>query len=84
MTKPALERIARALCSHDGHPENIRFEGQPMWRSYLPPARAALAAISLPDEAMVAAAMNVGSDAIAEINGAMIEAGLRDRSVIIA
>lgn len=32
----ARERAARALCRVDGHPENIQFEGQPMWRSYLP------------------------------------------------
>lgn len=34
--KSARERAARALCGVDGHPENIQFEGQPMWRSYLP------------------------------------------------
>lgn len=55
MTKPALERIARALCSHDGHPENIKFEGEPMWRSYLPAARAALMAIREPTERIPAA-----------------------------
>ena len=30
-----LERVARALCSADGHPEDIRFEGRPMWASYV-------------------------------------------------
>ncbi|MBK5962033.1 hypothetical protein CCR97_28120 [Rhodoplanes elegans] len=29
------ERAARALCRADGHPEDITFEGAPMWRSYL-------------------------------------------------
>jgi len=33
--KPALERAARALCRHEGHPENIQFEGRPMWESYM-------------------------------------------------
>lgn len=42
---PIVEQVARALCSHDGHPENIRFEGGAMWESYVPPARAALAAV---------------------------------------
>lgn len=77
MTRPALERIARALCSHDGHPENIRFEGESMWRSYLPAASAVLEAIQLPDEAMVIAAADCDSDAIVEIYGAMIDAALR-------
>jgi len=40
----ALEAAARALCRYDGHPENIKFEGKPMWRSYLPPAAEALMA----------------------------------------
>ena len=29
------ERAARALCRRDGHPENTKFEGKPMWQSYL-------------------------------------------------
>ena len=37
-----IERAARALCKFDGHAENIRFEGEPMWRSYVPQARALL------------------------------------------
>lgn len=40
-----IESAARALCRFDGHPENIRFEGAPMWRSYAPQARAMLEAI---------------------------------------
>src|SRR3546814_12498260 len=35
-----IERAARALCKFDGHAENIRFEGAPMWRSYVPQVRA--------------------------------------------
>jgi len=37
-----IERAARALCKFDGHAENIRFEGAPMWRSYVPQVRALL------------------------------------------
>lgn len=36
------QRAARALCKFDGHAENIRFEGAPMWRSYVPQVRALL------------------------------------------
>lgn len=43
--KPPLERMARAMCRHDGLPENITFEGRPMWEHFLPRARAALAAL---------------------------------------
>lgn len=50
--KPALERAARALCRHDGHPENTKFEGRPMWESYIPAAQAVLDALGVePDEA---------------------------------
>lgn len=37
-----IEQAARALCKFDGHAENIRFEGAPMWRSYVPQVRALL------------------------------------------
>lgn len=47
--KPARELAARALCRHDGHPENVMFEGKPMWMSYLPAADAVLKAISWRD-----------------------------------
>lgn len=40
----AIEAAARALCRLAGHPENIRFEGQPMWKSYVLDAEAAIAA----------------------------------------
>jgi len=40
----AFEAAARALCRHDGHAENIKFEGKPMWQSYLPEAKAAVEA----------------------------------------
>lgn len=57
----ATERIARALCRLDGHPENIQFEGRPMWQSYLPQVRAVLDAISEPDPAMIDAAVTTAS-----------------------
>ncbi len=40
----AFEAAARALCRYEGHPEEIRFERQAMWRSYLPEAKAAIEA----------------------------------------
>lgn len=43
--KPALERIARALCRQAGNPENTKFEGRPMWEQYLPEARAVVEAL---------------------------------------
>lgn len=46
--KDALELAARALCRHDGHPEDIRFEGRPMWQSYRGAAAAVLMAIDCP------------------------------------
>lgn len=52
------ERIARALCRLDGHPENIAFEGRPMWQSYLPQVRVVLDEIEEPDAAMLDAAVN--------------------------
>nr|WP_176024236.1 hypothetical protein [Brucella pseudintermedia] len=33
--KSPRERAARALCRKQGMPENIKFEGRPMWESYL-------------------------------------------------
>lgn len=40
-----IERAARAMCRFHGLPENTKFEGRPMWESYLDEARAVLAAI---------------------------------------
>ncbi|PHQ62842.1 MAG: hypothetical protein COC10_09305 [Sphingobium sp.] len=39
------ERAARALCRKDGHPENIMFEGRPMWQSYLDTVDTVIAAL---------------------------------------
>lgn len=46
MAKEPRELAARALCRFDGHPEDIKFEGRPMWESYLPQADAVLQAIN--------------------------------------
>lgn len=47
--KPSRERAARALCRLAGNPEDARFEGQPMWRSYLPEVDAVLSAALSPE-----------------------------------
>lgn len=39
------EVVARALCRFDGHPENIKMDGRPMWESYLDQADAVLRAL---------------------------------------
>lgn len=44
---PPRERAARALCRLARVPENTRFEGRPMWESYLPEVDAVLEAIGL-------------------------------------
>lgn len=40
----AIEAAARALCRAEGNPENTKFEGKPMWQSYVPAAKAAIEA----------------------------------------
>lgn len=50
--KTILERAARALCRLDGHPEDVKMAGKPMWQDYLPEARAVLEAIREPDDKM--------------------------------
>ena len=40
----ALEAAARALCRHDGLPENTQHQGRRMWESFLPEAYAAITA----------------------------------------
>ena len=58
---PPLERVARALCRADGHPENIAFEGGRMWQSYCDEAQAALDALNLSPmlDILLAVAANV-------------------------
>lgn len=48
--KSPRERAARALCRLHDVPEEARFEGGPMWRSYLPEVDAVLAAALPPAE----------------------------------
>jgi hypothetical protein len=45
-----VERAAPALCRCDKLPENIKFEGRPMWESYIGEAQAALAAVEEPED----------------------------------
>ncbi|MGR4892238.1 hypothetical protein ACIPPQ_14515 [Sphingopyxis sp. LARHCG72] len=86
MSKPALERVARALCRAEGHPENIQFEGKPMWQSYLPNARAVLAELQNPTDAMAEAGAKSAYDLVLDVDAhgartifaAMIDAALID------
>lgn len=48
-----IERAARALCKADGNPENTKFEGKPMWESYLPAVRLVLVALEGASPAMI-------------------------------
>lgn len=48
--KHPRERAARALCRLHDIPEDTRFEGGPMWRSYLPEVDAVLEAALDPSE----------------------------------
>ena len=81
--KPTLERAARALCSKAGNPENTKFEGRPMWESYIPEARAVLEAIAEPDMEMIFAAADkakeIGAGDFVGIYRAMIGATLQPR-----
>jgi len=54
-----IERAARALCKLDGHAEEGEREGKPLWRSYLPQARAVLEAIHEPSLRMTEAGATV-------------------------
>lgn len=40
-----IERAARALARLDGNPEATKFEGRPMWESYLDQVRVVLEAV---------------------------------------
>ena len=48
--KSDWEKAARALCTFNGHPENILMNGRPMWMSYLAEAKAVLVAIGRFDD----------------------------------
>lgn len=43
-SQPARERAARALCQLSDVPENTKFDGRPMWKSFLPEVDAVLEA----------------------------------------
>lgn len=48
----ALERAARALFTLDGHPEDAKMDGKPLWQSYFLEVRAVLFAIRGPSATM--------------------------------
>lgn len=48
--KPPRERAARALCRMNGVPEDTKFEGRPMWESYLDEVDTVLKAALSPEE----------------------------------
>ena len=63
MTNPSkLEQVARAITVARGGDPNQRAAGKPeaMWERFLPEARAAIAAMELPTEEMVEAAVQAG------------------------
>ncbi|MES3152933.1 hypothetical protein [Sphingomonas faeni] len=44
-----IEHAARAMCRFHGLPENTKFEGRPMWESYVPEVKAIVAALDEAD-----------------------------------
>ena len=46
-SKPPLELACRALCRFKGLPENTKFEGRPMWESFVPEVRVVLGAVGV-------------------------------------
>ncbi|WP_267388642.1 hypothetical protein [Sphingomonas sp. GC_Shp_3] len=72
--KSMIERVARELCRSDGHPENIRYEGKPMWASYAATARKVIAAMRKPTEAMVLAGLRSADAGLPNEYTAMIDA----------
>ncbi|NKE77833.1 hypothetical protein [Ochrobactrum sp. MC-1LL] len=48
--KPPRERAARALCELHNNPPDIKFEGRPMWESYLDEVDTVLEAALSPEE----------------------------------
>lgn len=60
-----LERVARALCSADGYPEEIKFESKPMWASYIGEAELVLRGLKA-DVIVEALASVVGNEQIEE------------------
>ncbi|MQB37633.1 hypothetical protein DXT97_12605 [Agrobacterium tumefaciens] len=50
LPQPPRERAARALCRFNDVPENTKFEGRPMWESFLLEVDAVLEAALGADE----------------------------------
>ncbi|MDH7801314.1 MULTISPECIES: hypothetical protein [unclassified Rhizobium] len=59
--QPPRERAARALCRLSDVPENTKFDGRPMWESFLPEVDAVLEAVFGADE-LAAMKREEGSD----------------------
>ena len=57
-----IERAARALCKHEGHAENIKFEGGKMWESYIPEVRIVIEALRKPSPEMTFAGEKLLAD----------------------
>jgi hypothetical protein len=68
MTNEIIERAARAICAAGGQDPDARVNivGAPdraLWEAYIPEARAAVAAMREPTEAMLNAAFKAEADA---------------------
>lgn len=78
-----IERGARALSKLDGHPENAKLDGKPLWASYIPEATAVIKSLRKPSTAMIAAAVDWAPGHTAEsssaVFGHMIDAALSER-----
>lgn len=55
-----LERAARALCEINGLPPGATKNGEALWRSYLPEARAVIAAIRDPGKLVLPEGADAG------------------------
>lgn len=85
---PIVEAAARALCRHDGHPENATMDGLPLWKDYVPQVRAVLIAIRDASEAMAAVGRATAYDRVVDVEpedakaiyAAMLDAALWDNS----
>lgn len=80
-----VERVARKLCKADGYPENIKFEGKPIWVSYSDTARMVIESMRKSSARMViegesAASIGIGKssdeEALPRAWHAMIDAAL--------
>jgi len=74
-----VERVARELCRCDGYPEDLRYEGKPMWASYVDRARNGIAAMREPTEAVL-----IAGRCTTEHWARMIDAALNDEVSVSA